>query len=80
MICLPHDGRALLDGFHGVLDLVESTLRGPGRDVAVILVPELKKQIVRTLRNSFTYTINFKESGQEQRGNSPWQSEMGHLP
>ena len=41
----PHRGRALLHGLHGVLDLVEAALGGPGRHVAVILVAELKFKV-----------------------------------
>ena len=37
-------GRALLHGLHGVLDLVEPTIGGPGGHVAVVLVPELKEE------------------------------------
>ena len=39
-----HGGGALLDGLHGVLHLVETTLRRPGRHVGVVLVAELKKK------------------------------------
>lgn len=33
-------GAALLDGFHGILHLVQPPLGGPRRDVIVVLVPE----------------------------------------
>ena len=34
---------SLLDGLHGVLHLVQATVRRPGGHVAVVLIPELKK-------------------------------------
>ncbi len=38
-------GGTLLDGFEGVLDLVQAALRRPRGDVAVVLVPELYARV-----------------------------------
>ncbi len=41
-LALETDGRgALFDGFHGVLDLVQTPERAPGGDIVVVLVTEL---------------------------------------
>ena len=47
-VCLrldAHRGRALLHRFHGVLDLIDTTLRTPHAHVTVILISKLRSNI-----------------------------------
>ncbi len=37
-------GRSLLDCLHGVLHLMQTTIRRPGGHVAVVLIAELKQE------------------------------------
>lgn len=44
-------GRALLDGLHGVLHLMQTSLGRPSRHVAIVLITELQRDTMTALGN-----------------------------